>query len=150
MLARFLGRARRAVGLASEVTLLLASSAELRRLNRQFRGKDYATDVLSFPSGFAGYSGDIAISADLARHHGKLLGHGPTVETKLLVLHGLLHLAGHDHESDHGQMARQELRLRRALGLPVGLIERTQGAPKPEAPASKSAPASRARGSRKR
>ena len=124
--------------LAGEVTLLLASSAQLRRLNRQFRGQDYATDVLSFPSENssrqrpkprssrtpAGYAGDIAISADIARQNGKALGHGIAIEIKTLILHGLLHLAGYDHESDNGRMARKELRLRRALGLPEGLIER--------------------------
>ncbi len=138
MLARFLNRCRRELKLAGEVTLLLASSAQLRRLNRQFRGQDYATDVLSFPSENpsrqrpkprssptpAGYAGDIAISVDIARQNGKALGHGIALEIKTLILHGLLHLAGYDHESDNGRMARKELRLRRALGLPEGLIER--------------------------
>jgi probable rRNA maturation factor len=139
MLARFLNRGRRTLKLDGEVTLLLASSAELRRLNREFRGQDYATDVLSFPSEIppqqrqkrrsretrAGYAGDIAISADIARRNGRLLGHGVAIEIKTLILHGLLHLAGYDHESDHGRMARQEVRLRGSLGLPEGLIERT-------------------------
>jgi probable rRNA maturation factor len=139
MLARFLNRGRRTLRLDGEVTLLLASSAQLRRLNRQFRGKDYATDVLSFPSEIpprqrqgrrsletrAGYTGDIAISADIARQNGKRLGHGVAIEIKTLILHGLLHLAGYDHETDDGRMARKELLLRRALGLPKGLIERT-------------------------
>ena len=133
MLARFLGRARRVAGLAGEVTVLIASSAELRRLNRQFRGHDYATDVLSFPSALrpagsrlaaGGYLGDIAISADIARDNGKLLGHGAAIEIKILILHGLLHLAGYDHERDNGSMARRELRLRRELKLPQALIER--------------------------
>jgi probable rRNA maturation factor len=137
-LARFLNRCRRELKLAGEVTLLLASNTQLRRLNRQFRGKDYATDVLSFPSENpprqrpkprssrtpAGYAGDIAISVDIARKNGGVLGHGVAAEIKTLILHGLLHLAGYDHESDHGQMARKELSLRRALGLPEGLIER--------------------------
>jgi probable rRNA maturation factor len=139
MLVRFLNRGRRTLKLDGEVTLLLASSAELRRLNREFRGQDYATDVLSFPSEIppqqrqkrrsretrAGYAGDIAISADIARRNGRLLGHGVAIEIKTLILHGLLHLAGYDHESDHGRMARQEVRLRGSLGLPEGLIERT-------------------------
>jgi probable rRNA maturation factor len=143
MLARFLNRGRRILKLDGEVTLLLASSAELRRLNREFRGQDYATDVLSFPSEIppqqrqkrrsretrAGYAGDIAISADIARRNGRLLGHGVAIEIKTLILHGLLHLAGYDHESDHGRMARQEVRLRGSLGLPEGLIERTNSDP---------------------
>ncbi len=72
-----------------------------------------------------GYAGDIAISADIARQNGRVLGHGVAIEIKTLILHGLLHLAGYDHESDNGRMARKELLLRRALGLPEGLIERT-------------------------
>lgn len=126
MLTRFLSRGRRALGLRGKVSVLLASSAQLRRLNRQFRGKNYPTDVLSFPSELAGYAGDIAISVDIARRNGKVLGHGAALEIKILTLHGLLHLAGYDHETDGGRMARQELRLRRALGLPGGLIERAQ------------------------
>ena len=136
MLARFLGRARRAAGLAGDITVMIASSDELRRLNRQFRGHDYPTDVLSFPppsqhakSGRAaqrnGYIGDIAISAAIARQNGKLLGHGAAAEIKVLILHGLLHLAGYDHERDNGRMARRELRLRRELNLPLALIERS-------------------------
>jgi len=128
MLARFLNRGRRTLKLDGEVTLLLASSAQLRRLNREFRRKDYPTDVLSFPSEVAGYAGDIAISADIARRNGRLLGHGVAIEIKTLILHGLLHLAGYDHESDNGRMARKEALLRSALGLPEGLIERTNSA----------------------
>ena len=132
MLARFLNRGRRTLKLDGEVTLLLASSAELRRLNREFRHQDYPTDVLSFRSELpprrrttgAGYAGDIAISADIARQNGRRLGHGAAMEIKTLILHGLLHLAGYDHESDNGRMARKEAVLRSALGLPEGLIER--------------------------
>lgn len=147
MLSRFLGRGRRALGLEGEVTLLLGSSAQLKRLNRDFRGKDYPTDVLSFPSELKGYAGDIAISADIARRNGKLLGHGTAIEVKVLALHGLLHLAGYDHEHDKGQMARRELRLRRALGLPDGLIERAQSEARPQPATTRPA---RVRRSRKR
>ena len=137
MLARFLNRGRRELKLGGEVTLLLTSSAQLKRLNREFRGKDYATDVLSFPpetqprrprkrpaGARAEYAGDIAISVDIARQNGRAIGHGTAVEIKTLILHGLLHLGGYDHERDNGRMARRELRLRRALRLPEGLIER--------------------------
>ena len=131
MLARFLGRARRAAGVAGEVTVLVASSAALRSLNRQFRGQDHPTDVLSFPAQSPrekrerdGYLGDIAISAELARRNGRLFGHGSAAEIKVLILHGLLHLAGYDHQSDSGAMARCELRLRRQLKLPHALTER--------------------------
>lgn len=123
-LVRFLNRGRRTLRLEGRVTVLLASSARLRRLNREFRGKDQPTDVLSFPSELAGYAGDIAISLDIARQNGARLGHGAATEIKILTLHGLLHLAGYDHETDNGRMARRELLLRRALGLPGGLIER--------------------------
>lgn len=137
MLARFLNRGRRELKLGGEVTLLLTSSAQLRRLNREFRGKDYPTDVLSFPAqteprrpqkrpagAAAEYAGDIAISVDIARQNGRAIGHGTATEIKTLILHGLLHLAGYDHEHDNGRMARRELRLRSLLGLPEGLIER--------------------------
>ncbi len=99
----------------------------MRQLNAQFRGKDYATDVLSFPPpGFIdGFGGDIAISTDIAVRNARMLGHSAANEVKILILHGILHLAGYDHESDNGQMGAKERRLRRRLGLPAALIERT-------------------------
>jgi probable rRNA maturation factor len=123
-LASFVAKARKAAGLRGDVNVLVTSSAELRDLNRRFRKKDKATDVLSFPSAIEGFGGDIAISADIARENGKSLGHGVGMELKILVLHGVLHLAGFDHEADHGEMAKRELRLRAQLGLNEGLIER--------------------------
>ena len=132
-LDRFVLRARKAVGLRGRVNVLVTSSAAVRSLNRQFRGKNKATDVLSFPSapgsesGKAGkLAGDIAISADIALQNSVRLGHAVSAEIKILALHGILHLAGFDHESDNGEMARKEATLRRALGLPVGLIERVK------------------------
>ena len=125
-LDRFAARAQRAAGVRGAVDVLITSSAGLRRLNRRFRGKDEATDVLSFPSA-DGTLGDLAISAEIAARNARLLGHSPADEMKILILHGLLHLAGYDHETDGGAMARKEARLRRVLGLPVGLIERTRG-----------------------
>jgi probable rRNA maturation factor len=99
----------------------------MRELNRQFRGKDYATDVLSFPSPnfVEGFSGDIAVSADIASKNARSLGHSVANEVKILVLHGVLHLAGFDHESDDGEVAEKESRLRMRLGLPAALIERS-------------------------
>jgi probable rRNA maturation factor len=126
-LARFTARARRAAGLAGAVNVLVTSNRELRALNLRFRGKDYPTDVLSFPPMpglIDGLAGDVAISADLAADHARLLRHPPAAEIKILVLHAILHLAGYDHERDQGEMARRESSLRRALGLPEGLIER--------------------------
>jgi probable rRNA maturation factor len=128
-LARFAAKARKAVGLRGEVNVLVTSSEELRELNRRFRKKDKATDVLSFPSAMDGFGGDIAVSADIARENGESMGHGLGMELKILILHGILHLAGFDHENDQGEMARKEVRLRSQLGLNTGLIERTQNMP---------------------
>jgi probable rRNA maturation factor len=127
-LARFVTRASQAVRLHGTVHILVTSSRELRSLNRRFRGKDNPTDVLSFSPmvGFAnGFAGDVAISAEIAARNAKTLGHSPAEEIKILVLHGILHLAGYDHEQDDGKMARTEQRLRQSLGLPAGLIERS-------------------------
>lgn len=125
MLSRFVMRASRAVSLQGAVNVLVTSSQELRALNRRFRKKDKTTDVLSFPPMFEqGFAGDIAISADIAARNAKHLGHSTAEEVKILVLHGALHLAGYDHESDNGEMACLERRLRKALALPLGLIER--------------------------
>ena len=123
-LGQFAARAQRAAGVRGEVDVLITSSAELRRLNRRFRGMDTATDVLSFPSA-DGTAGDIAIAAEVGARNARRLGHRAADEMKILILHGLLHLAGYDHEIDAGEMARKEVRLRRALGLPAALIERT-------------------------
>ncbi len=128
-LERFAQRARRAAGVKGEVNVLLTGDAEVRRLNRQFRHKDKATDVLSFPGIDARFAGDIAISVSTAARSARQLGHSPAEEIKVLLLHGVLHLAGYDHETDQGEMARKETRLRRALGLPLALIERARTKP---------------------
>jgi probable rRNA maturation factor len=106
---------------------LITGDAELRRLNREWRGKDYPTDVLSFPDGVGGRLGDLAISAMRARAQAREFGHSTEEEVRILMLHGVLHLLGMDHETDRGRMARAEKRWRRALGLPNGLIERVRG-----------------------
>ena len=138
-LARFVLRARRAVGLRGIPNLLVTSSGVVRTLNRQFRGKNKTTDVLSFPLSSplsrtvrqrVAPAGDIAISADIARQNATRFGHSAAQEVKILALHGLLHLAGFDHERDNGTMARTELTLRQRLHLPAALIERTQPAAK--------------------
>ena len=135
VLARFLMRAKAAVGLDGEVHVLLADDATLRRLNKTFRGKDKATDVLSFPAGpstvFFGepdgpeLAGDLAISLETASRQAKRFGHTLKEEVCILLLHGLLHLAGYDHEQDTGEMAARETDLRHELKLPTGLIART-------------------------
>jgi len=104
----------------------ITGDADLRRWNGQFRGKDSATDVLSFPSGDRNSLGDIAISVQRARAQAGEWGHKVEDEIRILMLHGLLHLLGMDHETDSGEMRRTEARWRRKLGLPSGLIERAQ------------------------
>lgn len=131
-LARFLGRARREVALGGETHVLITDSAEMRRLNSRFRGKRKPTDVLSFPAANGAAGGDIAIAGDIAARNAARLGHPVAKEMKILVLHGLLHLAGYDHERDSGAMARKEERLRRKLGLPASLIARAQGTRRPK------------------
>lgn len=127
-LQRYVARARRAAGLRGGVNVLLTSNAEMQALNRRFRGKNAATDVLSFPAGLEdtpnGFAGDIAISASIASQNARSLGHTPAEEIKILALHGILHLRGYDHERDQGRMARREKQLRAKLHLPLGLIER--------------------------
>jgi len=104
---------------------LITGDADLRRLNRDFRGKDYPTDVLSFPAASPSqHLGDVAISLARARAQAREFGHSIEQEVQILMLHGVLHLLGLDHETDHGQMARTEKRWRTRLGLSTGLIER--------------------------
>jgi probable rRNA maturation factor len=122
-LARFARRAQSLAGLRGDVNVLIAGNRRLQTLNRTFRGKDRPTDVLSFPRK-SDAGGDIAISADLARSNARLYGHSPKDEIRILILHGMLHLAGHDHETDGGRMATLESRLRSRLKLPTSLIER--------------------------
>ncbi len=108
-------------------TCLLTSDAELRRLNSTFLGQDYPTDVLSFPALEGEESlGELAISAPRAKAQAAEFGHAIETEIEILMLHGALHLLGHDHESDKGAMRRLESRWRRKLGLPAGLIERAR------------------------
>lgn len=125
-LTRFLNRAREAVGLHGEVEVLLADDATLRGLNKTFRHKNKATDVLSFPAAENpyGHAGDLAISLDTAARQAAAFGHTLRDEVRILLLHGLLHLSGLDHETDKGEMAAREAELRRELRLPVTLIER--------------------------
>ncbi|HEV2021731.1 MAG TPA: rRNA maturation RNase YbeY [Terriglobales bacterium] len=127
-LSRFAGRAQRAAGLRGRVSILVTGSAELRRLNRRYRRADQPTDVLSFPTRGNGMAGDIAISAEVAAGNARRFGHSAAAEVKILILHGLLHLAGLDHERDRGQMSRREEKLRRRLGLPASLIQRSSPA----------------------
>ena len=107
-----------------EVAVLVASDDFVRQTNKRFRGKSGSTDVLSFPDGEDGRLGDILISAARAQRQAAEHGHSVENELKILILHGFLHLLGFDHETDSGQMARQEARLRRKYALANALIER--------------------------
>jgi probable rRNA maturation factor len=126
-LSRYLTATQKAVGLRGEVNVLLTGSTELRALNSRFRRKNRPTDVLSFPPMMATdeLAGDVAISVEIATENSRQLRHTTADEVKILILHGVLHLAGYDHERDRGQMARMERTLRKELGLPVGLIQRS-------------------------
>lgn len=126
-LTEFVAQACGAAGLKGSVCVRVTDSREMRGLNSRFRGKSHATDVLSFPSALDnGCAGDIAVSLDLATRNAHALGHSLGEEVRILALHGILHLAGYDHESDEGEMAQRERQLRRRFKLPSGLIEREE------------------------
>jgi len=128
------------VRLQGDVAIALVTDAHIRKLNRQYRRKDYATDVLSFPADPGPRTpdpgsripdpgrvlGDIVIATGVATRQAREAGHSYQAELRVLALHGFLHLLGYDHDDpdDHGRMARAEARLRRRGGLPAGLIAR--------------------------
>ena len=128
-LNRFLVKATEALGLAGDFSVLLTGDEQLRAMNLQFRGVDKPTDVLSFPAlpeaANCGQGGHLAISLETAAIQAADHGHTLQMEVKVLILHGLLHLAGYDHERDQGQMRRRESLLRKQFALPAGLVERT-------------------------
>ncbi|MGH9807280.1 MAG: rRNA maturation RNase YbeY [Terriglobia bacterium] len=124
-LRTFLSEVAGTAGRGLAITCLIADDRKLRELNRRFRRKDYVTDVLSFPSATGG-AGELAISLDRAAAQAAEFGHTVEEELRILMLHGVLHLAGLDHETDSGQMARAESRWRKRLGLPAGLVERSR------------------------
>jgi len=104
---------------------LVTNDGSLRAMNRRFLGHDYATDVLSFPSETRrGPVGEMAISLERAEEQAREHGHSTLEEMEILMLHGVLHLLGHDHERDRGKMARLEQRWRVTFALPAGLIGR--------------------------
>lgn len=137
-LARFVRRAREAAGLTGQVHVLVLTNRRMRALNWQFRGKHKTTDVLSFPAireVAHDFAGDVVISADVAAANARRFHHEIGQEIKVLILHGVLHLAGYNHEKDEGQMAEQEQVLRRRFKLRDGLIERTHRGERAAAPA---------------
>jgi len=112
-----------------DVSVAIVSDRRMRALNRQFRGKDSVTDVLSFPAqagsaSSAAFLGDIVIASGVSQRQAREAGHSVQTELRVLALHGLLHLLGYDHDGDDGRMARAEARLRKKAGLREGLIER--------------------------
>jgi probable rRNA maturation factor len=137
-LEEFAQRALRAMKLKhGGFGILITGSGQLQQLNLRFRGKNQPTDVLSFPAAAFNqkgdfpfvHTGDIAISADIAADNAQRYGHSLSDEIEILMLHGMLHLSGLDHESDDGEMAKRELQLRQKLGLPSGLIQRAKSRP---------------------
>ena len=139
-LEKFLSRAQSRLRLAPEsLTVALVSNADISRWNRSYRGKNRPTDVLSFPvrrstpsrrarkaavrrvasteAGDGPYLGDIAIAPAVARKNAVRFGRTFETEMRILILHGILHLMGYDHETDSGQMERRERILRRDLGI---------------------------------
>jgi probable rRNA maturation factor len=127
-LQTFLKKMRTVARIANrEVTVCLVSDAEMARMNRTYRGKQGPTDVLSFPatrrkqgakSRELRLLGDIAIAPQTALRYARRHGRTLRDELRVLILHGVLHLMGYDHETDHGEMDRMEQRLRQRLGLP--------------------------------
>jgi probable rRNA maturation factor len=125
--ARFAGEALEKIGVeeGTGATVAFVSDRTIRSLNKRFRGRDTATDVLSFPSGqeeweaaSAGRTlGDVVVSVERAAEQAAEHGLDFDGEVAQLILHGLLHLCGYDHETDRGQMNALELRLRRRLGI---------------------------------
>ena len=123
-LLEFYERARRELGFApGSVTIQFISDKSMAELNETYRKKRGPTDVLSFPANGARpargdkYVGDIAISPETARRNARRDSRSLPVELRILILHGMIHLAGYDHEADHGEMNRLERRLRKRLGL---------------------------------
>jgi probable rRNA maturation factor len=116
--------ALRAIGTERESTIVFVGDEAIKKLNHQFRGKNYATDVLAFPSEAEAFEvenqkhlGEVVISVQRAAAQARNNGLSFANEVKQLILHGLLHLSGYDHENDKGEMNRLELRLRKQLGI---------------------------------
>ncbi|MGL2748140.1 rRNA maturation RNase YbeY [Helicobacter pylori] len=111
------------------IELILVSDETMREINRDLRGCDYATDVLSFPLEVVPHTpslGSVVINMPLAQENALKLGHRLEEEIALLFIHGVLHLLGYDHEKDKGEQRQKESELIKAFDLPLSLIERTQ------------------------
>jgi probable rRNA maturation factor len=124
-LRAFIHQLSRDLGGGRPFDVLVTSDAAMRGLNRAYLAHDHSTDVLSFPSMTAqGPLGDIAISLPIATEQAARLGHTVDQELRVLLLHGVLHLAGFDHENDGGRMRRMESTWRKRYGLPTTLTQR--------------------------
>lgn len=124
-LRRFTKALGRSVAQGRKFISLITNDRELQRLNREFLGRDYPTDVLSFPgAGEDACLGEIAVSCERAQAQAEEFGHGRIEEIRILMLHGVLHLTGMDHERDAGEMERAEERWRTEFGLASSLIAR--------------------------
>lgn len=126
-LTRFAKRAGDLAALKGKFNVFITGDDDLREWNARFRGKDKSTDVLTFRGVEPGFAGEIAIASGIASANAKSYGHSVAEEIKILILHGILHLGGCDHEKDDGMMSRREEKLRLALRLPTGLIGRSSG-----------------------
>ena len=109
-----------------DIELILTTDEEIKKLNKEHRNKDKATDVLSFPlENIPGMLlGSIVISVDTAKRGAEEFGHSVENEIKLLFIHGLLHLLGYDHEIDNGEMREKEKEIIEKFNLPKSLIIR--------------------------
>ncbi len=127
-LRAFLRKLQNEVASGRAFSLCLVSDPAIRRYNREFRGRDTPTDVLSFPDDAPEWAGDVLVSVETAQRQARGLRHPLATEIEVLALHGLLHLLGYDHEHprDRGRMARVERRWRRHFALPDGVIERAR------------------------
>jgi probable rRNA maturation factor len=127
-LRAFLRRVQGEVTGGRAFSLCVVSDRVIRRYNRDYRGLDCATDVLSFPDDSPHWAGDVLVSAETAQRQARLRRHSVKTEIQVLALHGVLHLLGKDHESprDRGRMARLEQRWRLHFSLPGGLLERSR------------------------
>lgn len=124
-LSRFIELLAERIGAGRAFTCLITTDKELQNLNHRFRGHDYATDVLSFPALSPNADlGEMAISAERATAQARQYGHDRVDEVRILMLHGLLHLTGMDHERDQGQMKAAEQQWRAEFDLPGALLSR--------------------------
>lgn len=112
-----------------EIELVITDNTEIQQINKEYRGKDIPTDVLSFPYEEMPFSplGSIVISKNFVEEKAQEFGHTIQDEFTLLFIHGLLHILGYDHEVDNGEMREMEKKLIEEFSLPVSLIVRTQG-----------------------